>query len=196
MRLLMKLIISTNFVLSAGYSWAQTPLGCDLELAGYISVNFIGAKIATFKAGEYRSRMEPQLLSMGVDLIYIEDPDDQDLRRFTQEYGFYHAPMYVIWTRPLMRFEDYLQTLNSEQRHRFKSRLKKSKGRIRSEMGPLTVKDFAEWYAIYDREIVSKDRGRRVIEPTWAVEKGAELGRYQRLFFVTTKAANFLGALF
>jgi hypothetical protein len=177
-------------------AWAQklTP-ECEAKLQSVIQVNFVGAKIATFKAGEYRTKMEPRLRELGVDLIYIEDPGPRDLERRTQADGFYLAPNQVIWTRPLMSAQDYMASLNSEQRRRMKGKLKTSQERVRSELGPLTEADFAEWYALYDSEVVGRERGRRVIESTWAAEKGSELQRYQRLFFRDNESGELLGGV-
>ena len=160
-----------------------------------IITNFIGAKIAEFKADQFELQMEAELRQAGVDMLIVEAPSVADRHKMRADQGFYYKPQWITWSRSALSRDAFLASLKSKERSRIKTKLKNSGDRITVEYAPLTVADFLRWHTIYAEDMQKKERGRVALSATWAEEKGADLKRYQRLFFRDSASQELIGGV-
>lgn len=163
-------------------------------LASYISENFLGIRVARFKPYEYHVSYEQHLRDLGVDLIVIEEPSELDIEMLEDQPDYFYKPQKVKWQRMVRSLEEELKFLPSKKRSRLQSKLQRSCD-VPVELGPLTAKDFAEFYDLYETEVIGKERGRRVIDANWANSKSdVELKKYHKLFFRDPSSGQLIGA--
>lgn len=161
------------------------------KFAKNLTADFTNTKIARFGAAEYRQEYEPLLKELGADIIIIHNPSIEDRQTVTSADGYFFKPEKINWRIDVNTFDTYLESLNAKRRSNLKSRLGKSEFAL-IESGPLTKADFAEWYKVYDSEVAGKERGRRVIEHTWASNKKS-LAEYKKIFFRDPETKELLG---
>lgn len=198
---LISFLVTTSILQGGIANAADFSFGCDLKLAApspewshpLIQTNFIGGRIATFESGTFDPNEEVALKKARADIIFVDNPTENEIE-MGRDNGYYLAPVNVLWTRPIVSFENFLELKKSDERSRFKSKLKRSEN-VRTEIGPITLEDFNHWYSVYEEEVVARERGRRVIEPTWAAEKGTKLKRYRKMFFYDKDSGEFLGGM-
>lgn len=161
------------------------------SLASRVKPNFIGFNEARFGPGEYAPSYEMALRDLGADIVIIENPEAQDLEVLTKDLDFHHKPEKIMWRRKVETSEDYMAGLNSKHRTRIKSKLKASESST-PELETMTMEDYREWYPLYEKEVVGKEKGRRAIDADWSQRKN-DLSTYRKLFFRDPETGAIIG---
>ncbi|MBP9838330.1 MAG: hypothetical protein KBC84_06415, partial [Proteobacteria bacterium] len=151
----------------------------------FIKVDNFGLKIADFSGYVYLPRYEPLLRELGVDMVVVEQAGSLQSRCLTPENGYYLRPDRVIWTMPVVSFEDYLNRakeeggFDSKDRNNLKRNLKKSET-LKIKFDSLTEEKYQDFFARYQRMIEAMPRGKNNLTSDWFREK-REKGKHMIL---------------
>jgi len=140
----------------------ENPAMSAAELEAYVSKNAVvsprGLKRVNFASGDYRPEYEAALRKLGVDAAVIKAPSRAELGRFKEDDGYHLKSEYVRWVMPAHSLEEHLAALG-KNRHQFEKQLKASEGFKFGPPEPLTAEKFAQWYPLYQEEIVQNKPG-------------------------------------
>lgn len=125
-------------------------------------------------------------------MIFVDQPSYFNMR-VGRDAGYILAPKEIIWVYPLAQAKTFLASLNSTDRAQYERQLALSQNVVRTELKPLTLEDFREWYKIFDKDRISRGLGPRRIKSDWAKKLGSSLAHYKRLFFYDSRTGNLLG---
>jgi hypothetical protein len=131
------------------------------------------------------------LRELGVDLIRVASPGRSDRAILHEDRGYFEKSEKLTWRMPVSSFDDYLASLNSKDRSRIKSKLSKSET-VSAQWKPLTVSNFKTFYDLYERSVLSKERGRQALDPDWA-EKKRSLQPYKLLLYRSGPGGQAIG---
>lgn len=168
----------------------ETPAMSGAELEAYVAKNAVvsprGLKRVNFASGDYKPSYDAELKRLGVDQVVIKTPSRAELRTFTEEGGYHLKSEYERWVMTTRTLDEHKAALGKAQRVRqFENQLAAS-DRIPTEIGPLTVEKFEQWYLIYEDEVVGKPGGKRNVARDFAAklkEKGQLDGGWYGLFY-------------
>lgn len=173
-------------LVAAGTAPEMDPAALDAYIEKNSVVSPRGLKRVNFASGEYRPEYDAALRRRGVDQVVIKTPSRAELGRFSEEDGYHLKSEYQRWVMTTRTQEEHEKSLGKSQRVRqFQNQLADSAG-LTTEIGPLTVEKFEEWYPIYEDEVVGKPGGKRNVAKDFAAklkEKGQLDGGWYGLFY-------------
>ncbi|MCH7567924.1 MAG: hypothetical protein IIA87_00745 [Nanoarchaeota archaeon] len=141
----------------------ENPNSPDWMLTGFIS-----KKVALFPAGSglLARKEEKKLLKKGVYAIAIRNPNKEDVQSLND---FNYGPIYVTWHAPTSTYLDRLimrTDINEQERRRrirdYRKKINTTKN-YSVTTNELTDKNFKEWYLLYEKFVLSKKYGLRLI---------------------------------
>ena len=160
-----------------------------MELAAYVAKNAVvsprGLKRVDFASGDYRPEYDAALRKFGVDAAVIKAPSRGELGRLKEEDGYHLKSEYVRWVMPVHSMEEHEKALG-KNRGRFLKELKASEGFKFGPPEPLTAEKFAQWYPLYQEEIVSnKPGGKSNVGADFVSERIAkgDIGTWYGLYY-------------
>lgn len=140
----------------------ENPAMSAAELEAYVAKNAVvsprGLKRVNFASGDYRPEYDAALRRLGVDAAVIKAPSRAELGRFKEDDGYHLKSEYVRWVMPVHSLEEHEAALG-KNRGRFLKDLKASEGFKFGPPEPLTAEKFAQWYPLYQEEIVQNKPG-------------------------------------
>jgi hypothetical protein len=163
----------------------------ELEvLRAHIQEDFLGFKIARFEPRDFTPALESAVRKLGADLIVIPSPGEFDHKLFKETDGYFYQPEKIVWRLPAKSLSEYLASLTSKDRTRFQNKLQRSEA-VTYEMQEMTPDRFAEFFQIYKKEIIERERGRAAIDETWP--NNHDLLNYRAMFFRDPGTKELLG---
>ena len=161
----------------------ERPAMSAVELEAYVAQHEVvsprGLKRVNFISGDYHPGYDPELRRLGVDMIVIKTPSRAELAQFREEDSYHLKSEYVRWVMPTRSLEEHsakLRELKGGPAEKQFQKMLKASDALPFEIGPLTAEKFAQWYPIYEDEVVGKPGGKRNVFPDFA-SKLAEQGR-------------------
>lgn len=167
----------------------ESPAMSAAELEAYVAKNAVvsprGLKRVNFASGDYRPEYDAALRGLGVDAAVIKAPSRAEIGRFKEEDGYHLKSEYVRWVMPVHSLEEHEKALG-KYRGQFLKQLKASEGFKFGPPEPLTAEKFAQWYPLYQEEIVqNKPGGKSNVGPNFVserIEKG-DIGTWYGLYY-------------
>jgi len=145
----------------AGEKPALTPQALEAYVAEHQVITARGMKKVNFASGDYNPAYDAALKKMGVDVVVIKTPSRAEVTKYKEEDGYHLKSEYQRWVMTTRTLEEHKAALGKAQRVRqFENQLEAS-AKIPTRIGPLTVEDYAQWYPIYEAEVVGKPGGKR-----------------------------------
>lgn len=185
-------------LVAAGEAPAMSPAELEAYVAGRAVVTPRGMKRVNFASGDYKPEYDAALRRLGVDLVVIKAPSRAELSKFKEEDGYHFKSEYQRWVMTTRTLDEHKIALGKAQRVRqFENQLAASE-KIRTELAPLTVEKYEQWYPVYEDEVVGKPGGKRNVALDFArkqAEKGALDGWYGLFYYDSVDPNKIIGGV-
>lgn len=180
----------------------ETPVMSAAELEAYVAAHAVvtprGIKRVNFASGDYKTEYDAALRRLGVDIVIIKTPSRAELAKFSEEDGFHFKSEYERWVMPVRTLDEHKAALGKAQRVRqFENQLASSE-KIRTEIKPLTIEQYEQWYPVYEDEVVGKPGGKRNVGLDFArkqAEKGTLDGWYGLFYYDPVDPTKIIGGV-
>jgi len=154
-------------------------------LSGLMEVSFRDEIVAKFSPGSHEMLLAQtqQLIQEGVNVLMIKDPTHDDRQALLAKEGFFLGPLFITWHKKTQSFEDEIRSrtdiVDSKKTKKindYHRKLRKTE-RFEIEVGQLTEESFAEYFPLFTRWVVQKEKGVQTMEENFATSEGATEGK-------------------
>lgn len=154
----------------------------------WITTGFVDKKIALFTTGTSSlvKEKEDELRKQGIYAVILRNPNQADVNTL-KDYDF--GPTYVTWHTPTSSYLDRIKNRKdiSDKEKNSKSRIYRSKintvKNYKMQTGELSDVNFNKWYELYEKTVLSKKYGVRLIPEDFIKQIGDVRKNFHEIMF-------------